>query len=62
MKLLVRKARKGDKTAFQQLMEEQGISLYKIAKAILKNDDDAADAMQETALGCWERLGTLKRD
>ncbi|MCD8396581.1 MAG: sigma-70 family RNA polymerase sigma factor [Lachnospiraceae bacterium] len=62
MKLLVRKARKGDKAAFQQLMEEQGISLYKIAKAILKNDDDAADAMQETALVCWEKLGTLKKD
>ncbi len=62
MNLLVRKAKKGDKAAFTQLMEEQGPSLYKIAKAILKNDDDVADAMQETALSCWEKLGTLKND
>ncbi len=62
MNLLVRKAKKGDKAAFTELMEEQGPSLYKIAKAILKNDDDVADAMQETALACWEKLGTLKND
>lgn len=62
MNLLVRKARKHDKAAFCQLMEQEGSSMYKIAKAILKNDDDAADAMQETALICWEKIDTLKKD
>ena len=29
-------------------MEQQEKDLYRIAKAILKNDEDVADAMQET--------------
>lgn len=62
MDLLIRKARKRDKEAFCQLMELQGQSLYKIAKAILRNDEDAADAMQETVLVCWEKIDTLKKD
>lgn len=62
MNLLVRRARRHDKAAFQQLMEEQGKAMYKTAKAILKNDDDAADAMQETALACWEKIDTLEKD
>lgn len=62
MDLLIRKARKRDKEAFCELMEQQGQSLYKIAKAILRNDEDAADAMQETVLACWEKIDTLKKD
>ncbi len=52
MDLLIRKAKKRDKAAFQELMEQQGKAMYKVAKAILKNDEDVADAMQETALVC----------
>ncbi|MDO5136778.1 MAG: sigma-70 family RNA polymerase sigma factor [Eubacteriales bacterium] len=59
---LVRKARKHDKDAFVLLMKECGPDMYKVAKAILRNDDDAADAMQETALTCWDKIGTLKND
>ncbi len=62
MNLLIKKARMRDKEAFCQLMEQQGQSMYKIAKAILRNDEDAADAMQETVLTCWEKIGTLKKD
>ena len=62
MSLLIRKARMHDKAAFQQLMEQEGKAMYKIAKAILKNDEDVADAMQETALVCWEKIDTLKKD
>lgn len=62
MNLLVRKARKHDKTAFQQLMEQEGKAMYKVAKAILKNEEDVADAMQETALACWEKIHTLKKE
>ncbi|NCB93383.1 MAG: sigma-70 family RNA polymerase sigma factor [Clostridia bacterium] len=62
MNLLIKKARMHDKAAFQQLMEQEGKSMYKVAKAILKNDEDAVDAMQETALICWEKIDTLKKD
>lgn len=62
MNLLIRKARKHDKAAFQLLMEQEGAAMYKTAKAILKKDEDVADAMQETALTCWEKIDTLKND
>ena len=62
MNLLIRNARKHDKAAFQQLMEQEGASMYKVATAILKNDEDVADAMQETVLTCWEKIDTLKKD
>lgn len=62
MNLLIRKAKKRDKAAFQELMEEQTRAMYKVAKAILKNDEDVADAMQDTVLTCWEKIDTLQKD
>ena len=62
MDLLVNQAKRHDKEAFGTLMKLHAASMYKVAKAILKNDDDAADAIQETALTCWEKIDTLKKD
>ena len=62
MEQLVRKAKKHNKEAFEDLMQGQAQNMYKVAKAILKNDEDVLDAMQETALTCWEKIGTLKQD
>ena len=42
---LIRKAKKGDKDAFCRLMDEQVQSMYKVACAYLKNDEDVADAI-----------------
>lgn len=62
MNLLIRKAKKHDKHAFQRIMLEQTESMYKIAKSILQNDEDIADAMQDTALTCWEKIDTLREE
>lgn len=35
-------------------------SLYHIAKSILKNDEDCADAMQNAILSAYQKLHTLK--
>lgn len=59
---LVQKAKRHNKEAFSKLMHLYGESMYKVAKAILKNDEDVADAMQETVLNCWEKIHTLKND
>ena len=58
---LISKAQNGDPEAFIQLMEENKLTLYKTAKAILKNDEDAADAIQETILSCYKNIRTLKQ-
>ncbi len=62
MKLLIKRAKMGDKVAFVDLMKENELSLYKVAKSILKNDEDVADAMQETILTALEKINTLKED
>ena len=62
MNLLISKAKKHDKVAFQQLIEQHEKAMYQMAKSILKNEDDVADAMQETIMTCWEKIDTLKKD
>ncbi len=58
---LVQKAILGDTDAFLGLMEANSLSMYKVARGILRNDDDVADAIQDTILTCFEKLHTLKR-
>ena len=37
-------------------------SLYRVAKSILHNDEDCADAIQNGILKAWEKLDTLRSD
>ncbi len=41
-------------------MEMNKQSMYKVAKSYLRYEEDVADAMQETILICYEKLGDLK--
>ena len=50
MENLVKKAKSGDSGAFAQLIRMNTQSMYKVAWAYLKNDEDVADAIQETIL------------
>jgi len=59
MDILIQKAKRHDKNAFVALMEQQEKNMYKVAVAILKNNEDVADAMQETVMTCWEKIHTL---
>lgn len=57
---LVKKAKCQDAEAFTRLMQLHMKNMYRVALAILLNDEDTADAIQETILTCWEKIGTLK--
>lgn len=46
--------------AFENLVIPQKNKLYKTGMAILKNDDDTCDAIQETLISAYEKFGTLK--
>ena len=59
---LVQRAKENDADAFEKLIRLHMQTMYKIAKSYLASDEDAADAIQETALTCWEKLGILKKD
>ena len=57
---LVKRSISGDADAFLELMEKNSLAMYKVARGILDNDEDAADAMQDTILTCFEKIHTLK--
>ena len=50
-----------DKDTFVSLIEAKGESLYRIAWAILGNNADVADALQETALNAWQHREKLRQ-
>lgn len=60
-RLLLKKAQSQDKEAFSELMQLYLKDMYRIAIAILMNEEDSADALQEMLLSCWRNLHTLKK-
>lgn len=62
MRFLVKKAKRHDNDAFVELMESQKLTMYKVARSYLRSDDDIADAIQETVLACYEKLGSLENE
>lgn len=52
---LVKSAMAGNADAFLELMERNSLAMYKVARGILNNDEDAADAIQDTILTCFEK-------
>ncbi len=59
VKELVKRAKKGDKEAFTQLVHLYSDRVYNLALRILKNPDDAADVLQETFLAVYEKIHTF---
>lgn len=60
MDRLIEKARSGEPEAFTELMQMYMQTMYKVARSVLRSDEDAADAIQDTILCCWEKIGQLK--
>lgn len=53
-------AKNRDLQAFSNILEGVKVKLYKTGMAILKNDDDTCDAIQETLLSAYQNFSTLK--
>lgn len=51
-----------NKDQFTAEVLEAEKSLYRVARSILKNDEDCADAMQNAILAAYVRLDTLKHE
>lgn len=58
---LIKRAQRKDADAFTELMQSQMQNMYKTARAMLRDDEDAADAISETILICWEKMEQLKK-
>ena len=52
--------RRKDPEACTELMKLHMTDMYRVALAILMNDEDVSDAIQDTILACWEKIHTLK--
>lgn len=61
MDRLVRKAQSGDKAAFVRLIEENELPMYRAAKAILRQEADVEDAVQEAICRAFDKLCTLRQ-
>ncbi len=57
---LVRRARDGDRLAFEQLVHRHVDSMYRTALAVLGRDADAQDAVQEAFVSAWRQLPSLR--
>lgn len=48
--------------AFERLVNSVKVKLYKTGMAILKNDDDVCDAIQETLLSAYKNFSSLNHE
>ena len=60
MEALVTAAKNGDKEAFVQLIRMNKQSMYKVAWVYLRDEQDIADALQNTILSCYEKIHGLR--
>lgn len=60
MKELIKQAQNGDEKAFNKIFIEINDDLYKIAKSRINNEDDIADAVQETMIETFRSIKKLR--
>lgn len=56
------KAKNGDDEAFLELINDNRLNIYRVARGILKNEHDIEDAIQNTIIKAYEKINTLKKN
>ena len=57
---LVKRAKYGDAKALNRLLDNNKSYIYAIAFSLLKNHEDAEDAVQKTMIAVWQSIGSLE--
>lgn len=57
---LAAQAVKGESAAFIELVKQHESSLHDMAHSMLRQDDDVADALQETILKAFKSIASLR--
>lgn len=57
----IERIKSGDKDLFVEIIDENLSAMYRVAKGILKSEDDIEDSIQNTILIAFEKLHTLKK-
>ena len=59
---LVERAKSGDQSAFRAIMEQHNRRLYRVARAVMKDNTEAEDVVQETYLSAFSNLPNFRGD
>jgi RNA polymerase sigma-70 factor, ECF subfamily len=59
---LARRIADHDEAAFESVMRRNNGALYRVARAILKNDADADDVLQESYFAAYRHMGEFRAD
>jgi RNA polymerase sigma-70 factor (ECF subfamily) len=57
---ILQRCREGDRDAFEEVVDRYGLQLLRTARLILRDEALAEDAVQETFLKAWNRIGSLR--
>ncbi|HSK15253.1 MAG TPA: sigma-70 family RNA polymerase sigma factor [Gaiellaceae bacterium] len=60
--VLVQRARRGERFAFEQLVERHESRMYTLAARVLGSRDEAADAVQDALVRAWLALPKFRSD
>ena len=60
--VLVERVRAGEREAFSELVERHARKIFRLARHITKNDDDASDVLQDAFLKAYSRLDQFHGD
>ncbi|MBN9545530.1 MAG: RNA polymerase sigma factor [Alphaproteobacteria bacterium] len=59
-KLLLRHAQGGDRDAFRAIMQRHNQRLFRVARAVVSNDDEAEDVLQDAYLKAFTAIGLFR--
>src|SRR5262250_1158365 len=59
---LARRVASGDRAAFELIMRRYNRRLYRLARASLRDDSEAKDALQEAYLNAYQAMGSFRGD
>src|SRR5205085_3204271 len=57
---LVARLRAGDEAAYETLVREQGGRMLSVARRLLRDEDEARDAVQESFLSAFRSIGSFE--
>jgi RNA polymerase sigma-70 factor (ECF subfamily) len=57
---VIERWRAGDRDAFEEVVDRYGLLLLRTARLILRDEALAEDAIQETFIKAWQRIGSLR--
>jgi RNA polymerase sigma-70 factor (ECF subfamily) len=59
---LVARLKTGDERAFEEVLKRYELKVYNLTRGLLRHDEDAQDALQETFLSVFRNIGRFKGD